>query len=112
MQGDAALNAQTHRRSDTENFGWNIRWDADAAGMSCFLLNLAKPTPLDGKAMLRHKWGTDYLNRAATAMSNILENRPEETKYFCSDLDSFGLQPRSSDTTKSSWRRAQPSPAP
>ena len=79
---------------------------------SCFLLNLAKPTPLDGKAMLRHKWGTDYLNRAATAMSNILENRPEETKYFCRDLDSFGLQPRSSDTTKSSWRRAQPSPAP
>src|SRR4029077_3475425 len=49
VQGDAALDAQTHRRSDTENFGWKIRWDADAAGMSCFLLNLAKPTPLDGK---------------------------------------------------------------
>src|SRR5258708_35154726 len=28
------------------------------------------------------KWGTDYLNRTATARSNIYDNRPEETKYI------------------------------
>ena len=38
------------------------------------------------------QWGTDYLNRAATARSNILENRPEETKYLFRDLDANGDQ--------------------
>ncbi len=38
------------------------------------------------------RWGTDYLNRAATAKSNILENKPEETKYLYRDLDSQGEQ--------------------
>ena len=38
------------------------------------------------------RWGTDYLNRAATAKSNILENKPEETKYLYRDLDSQGQQ--------------------
>jgi hypothetical protein len=38
------------------------------------------------------EWGTDYLTRAATAKSNILDNKPEETKYFYRDLDSKGQQ--------------------
>jgi hypothetical protein len=38
------------------------------------------------------QWGTDYLNRVATAKSNIFENKPEETKYFYRDFDSQGQQ--------------------
>jgi hypothetical protein len=38
------------------------------------------------------KWGTDYLNRASTGKSNILDNKPEETKYLYRDLDSQGQQ--------------------
>jgi hypothetical protein len=38
------------------------------------------------------QWGTDYLNRASTGKSNILENKPEETKYLYRDLDSSGEQ--------------------
>lgn len=37
-------------------------------------------------------WGTDYLNRTATAKSNIFENVPNETKYHYRDLDSAGQQ--------------------
>src|SRR6476659_6182544 len=36
------------------------------------------------------QWGTDYLNRTATAMSNMYDNRPEETKYIYRDDDSQG----------------------
>ena len=36
------------------------------------------------------RWGTDYLNRAATAKSNIYENVPEETKYLYTDYDQAG----------------------
>jgi hypothetical protein len=38
------------------------------------------------------QWGTDYLNRTATAMSNMYENRPKETKYIFADDDSQGKQ--------------------
>jgi hypothetical protein len=38
------------------------------------------------------EWGTDYLNRTATARSNIYENRPQETKYLYTDHDSKGTQ--------------------
>jgi hypothetical protein len=38
------------------------------------------------------QWGTDYLNRTATAKANIWENRPLETKYLYRDLDSQGQQ--------------------
>jgi hypothetical protein len=38
------------------------------------------------------RWGTDYLNRTATAKSNILENKPEETKYLYRDFDGRGQQ--------------------
>jgi hypothetical protein len=36
------------------------------------------------------QFGVDYYNRLATAKSNILENRPEETQYFYTDHDAGG----------------------
>jgi len=36
------------------------------------------------------QFGFDYYNRLATAKSNILENRPEETQYFYTDYDAAG----------------------
>jgi hypothetical protein len=36
------------------------------------------------------QWGTDYLNRTATAKSNIYQNRPIETKYLLRDDDAAG----------------------
>ena len=38
------------------------------------------------------QWGTDYLNRTATAKSNMYDNRPVETKYIYRDDDSQGQQ--------------------
>ena len=38
------------------------------------------------------QWGTDYLNRTATAKSNMYDNRPQETKYIYTDDDSQGKQ--------------------
>ena len=38
------------------------------------------------------QWGTDYLNRTATAKSNMYDNRPVETKYIYRDEDSEGKQ--------------------
>ena len=38
------------------------------------------------------QWGTDYLNRAGTAKSNMYDNRPEETKYIYTEDDSQGRQ--------------------
>ena len=38
------------------------------------------------------EWGTDYLNRTATAKSNMFDNRPQETKYIYTDNDSQGKQ--------------------
>ena len=34
------------------------------------------------------EWGFDYLNRTATAKSNMFDNRPTETQYFYTDHDS------------------------
>lgn len=36
------------------------------------------------------RFGVDYYNRAATARSNIFENRPSETQYFYTDNDAAG----------------------
>lgn len=50
---------------------------------------------------LPHNWstqnngamfGTDYLTRTAVAKSNILVNKPNETKYFYQDLDGAGAR--------------------
>src|SRR6516225_2862602 len=38
------------------------------------------------------QWGTDYLNRTATAKWNMYDNRPVETKYIYRDDDSDGKQ--------------------
>lgn len=38
------------------------------------------------------RWGTDYLNRTATAKSNMYDNKPDETKYIYRDYDSQGRQ--------------------
>jgi hypothetical protein len=38
------------------------------------------------------QWGYDFLNRTATAKSNMYDNRPSETKYLYRDLDSQGHQ--------------------
>ena len=38
------------------------------------------------------QWGTDYLNRTATAKSNMYDNKPDETKYIYRDFDSRGQQ--------------------
>jgi hypothetical protein len=38
------------------------------------------------------QWGYDFLNRTATAKSNMYDNRPTETKYLYRDLDSQGRQ--------------------
>jgi len=37
-------------------------------------------------------WGYDYLNRTATARSNMFDNRPDETKYIYTDNDVHGEQ--------------------
>jgi hypothetical protein len=37
-------------------------------------------------------WGTDYLNRTASAKSNMFDNVPRETKYIYTDDDGQGKQ--------------------
>ena len=53
------------------------------------------------------RWGTDYLNRTATAKSNIYENRPEETKYIYTDNDSQGQQLMAGTPTPSPFPRGK-----
>jgi len=40
------------------------------------------------------QWGVDYFDRTGTARSNLLDNRPTETQYFYTDLDSDGKKLR------------------
>ena len=56
------------------------------------------------------QWGTDYLNRAATAKSNILDNKPEETKYFYTDNDSQGKQMTGENTYAVTFAKGQTPP--
>jgi hypothetical protein len=44
------------------------------------------------------EWGVDYFNRTGTAKSNMFDNRPSETQYFYTDLDSTGAQLKGSNT--------------
>jgi hypothetical protein len=37
------------------------------------------------------QWGTDYLNRAGTAKSNMYDNRPNETRYIYTAKDFWSL---------------------
>lgn len=38
------------------------------------------------------RWGVDYFNRTGTSRSNMFDNKPNETQYFYTDLDSTGTQ--------------------
>jgi len=53
------------------------------------------------------RWGTDFLNRATTGKSNILDNKPEETKYFYRDLDSAGGQMDGKNTYSITFAKGQ-----
>ena len=56
------------------------------------------------------KWGTDYLNRTATAKSNMYDNRPEETKYIYTDDDSQGKQLNGQNTYAITFPKGQMPP--
>jgi hypothetical protein len=53
------------------------------------------------------RWGTDYLNRAGTAKSNMYDNRPEETKYIYTDYDGAGKQLNGQNSYSISFPKAQ-----
>ena len=53
------------------------------------------------------QWGTDYLNRTASAKSNMYDNRPEETKYIYTDNDSQGKQLNGNNTYAITFGKGQ-----
>jgi hypothetical protein len=53
------------------------------------------------------KWGTDYLNRTASAKSNMFDNRPEETKYIYTDDDSQSKQLTGQNTYAITFAKGQ-----
>ena len=56
------------------------------------------------------QWGTDYLNRTATAKSNMYDNRPQETKYIYTDNDSQGKQLNGQNTYTITFAKGQVPP--
>jgi hypothetical protein len=56
------------------------------------------------------QWGTDYLNRTATAKSNMYDNRPNETKYIYTDDDSAGKQLNGQNTYAITFAKGQTPP--
>jgi hypothetical protein len=56
------------------------------------------------------RWGTDYLNRTATARSNMFDNRPEETKYIYTDNDNQGKQLAGQNTYSVTFAKGQVPP--
>jgi hypothetical protein len=54
------------------------------------------------------EWGTDYLNRTATAKSNMYDNRPTETKYIYTDNDSAGQQLNGQNNYTVTFTKVQP----
>jgi len=56
------------------------------------------------------KWGTDYLNRTATAKSNMYDNRPEETKYIYTDNDAEGKQLSGQNSYSITFQKGQEPP--
>ena len=56
------------------------------------------------------RWGTDYLNRTATAKSNMYDNKPDETKYIYRDLDSQGRQLDGKNLYKITFPKGQTPP--
>jgi hypothetical protein len=55
------------------------------------------------RSLHNSQWGLDYHNRAATARSNMFENRPNETQYFYIDTDSNGEQLTGDHTYKTTF---------
>lgn len=56
------------------------------------------------------QWGVDYYDRTGTAKSNIWDNRPSETQYFYTDLDSSGEQLEGSKTYSVTFAAGQEPP--
>ena len=56
------------------------------------------------------QWGTDYLNRTATAKSNMYDNRPNETKYIYTDDDSAGKQLNGQNTYAITFAKGETPP--
>ena len=56
------------------------------------------------------RWGTDYVNRAATSKSNMYDNQPEETKYIYTDDDSQGKQLNGKNTYTVTFAKGQVPP--
>jgi hypothetical protein len=54
------------------------------------------------------EWGTDYLNRTATAKSNMFDNLPTETKYIYTDDDSSGKQLHGENTYAITFAKVPP----
>jgi hypothetical protein len=56
------------------------------------------------------QWGIDYFNRTGTAKSNMFDNRPNETQYFYTDLDSAGVALEGSKTYSVTFPAGQEPP--
>jgi hypothetical protein len=56
------------------------------------------------------QWGTDYLNRTATAKSNMCDNRPAETKYINREDDSEGKPLDGRSTSEITFAKGQVPP--
>jgi hypothetical protein len=56
------------------------------------------------------RWGTDYLNRSATAKSNMYDNKPDETKYIYTDFDVRGRQLNGNDLYAITFPKGQVPP--
>jgi hypothetical protein len=56
------------------------------------------------------QWGTDYLNRTATARSNMYENRPQETKYIYTNDDAQGQQLNGQNTYSVTFAKGEVPP--
>jgi len=56
------------------------------------------------------QWGNDYLNRTATARSNMFDNRPNETKYIYTDNDKQGKRLAGQNTYAVTFAKGQVPP--
>ncbi|MBB3933380.1 hypothetical protein GGR25_004453 [Kaistia hirudinis] len=56
------------------------------------------------------QWGVDYYDRTGTAKSNMFDNRPNETQYFYTDLDSSGTQLEGSKNYKITFAAGETPP--
>jgi hypothetical protein len=56
------------------------------------------------------QWGTDYFSRAATARSNMYDNRPNETKYIYRDFDAAGQQLHGKNSYTMTFAKGQTPP--